>query len=58
MQRFVHNENLARYRKLIALSEADPSRDETRHQMLLQLLAEEETNEMATPKGSSLPDAK
>ena len=45
MQRFIHNENLARYRKLIALSEADPSRDEARHQMLLKLLAEEEAKD-------------
>jgi hypothetical protein len=42
MQRFIHNENIARYRKLIALGERDPVRDEARHQMLLRLLAEEE----------------
>jgi len=41
MQRYVHDENIVRYRKLIAISEGDPSRDEARHQMLLQLLAEE-----------------
>lgn len=41
MQRFVHNENLALYRKLISESELDLSRDEGRHKMLLTLLAEE-----------------
>jgi len=41
MQRYVHDENIVRYRKLIAISEGDPSRDEARHQMLLQLLGEE-----------------
>ena len=42
MDRFIHDENIARYRKLIAISEGDPARDEARHQMLLRLLAEEE----------------
>jgi len=41
MQRFVHNENVALYRKLILESERDSSRDERRHKMLLTLLAEE-----------------
>jgi hypothetical protein len=41
MQRFVHNENIALYRKLIFESERDSSRDERRHKMLLTLLAEE-----------------
>ena len=41
MQRFVHNANIQLYRKLIAESEHDPSRDEKRHRMLLTLLAEE-----------------
>lgn len=41
MDRYVHNENIARYRKLIAISEGDPSRDEARHQTLVRLLAEE-----------------
>ncbi|MFY9955095.1 hypothetical protein [Bradyrhizobium sp.] len=39
MQPFVHNENIARYEKLIAESESNPSRDEM--QLLLRLLAEE-----------------
>jgi hypothetical protein len=41
MERFVHNENMAHYKKLIAESERDPKRDEGRHKMLLTLLAEE-----------------
>lgn len=40
MERYVHDENIARYRKLIAISEGDPARDEARHQTLLRLLAE------------------
>jgi len=41
MERFVHNENMALYKKLIAESERNPKRDEDRHKMLLTLLAEE-----------------
>jgi hypothetical protein len=41
MDRYVQKENIARYRKLIAISEGDPSRDEARHQMMLSLLADE-----------------
>jgi len=41
MDSFIHAENIARFRKLIAISEGDPARDETRHQQLLKLLAEE-----------------
>jgi hypothetical protein len=41
VQRFVHSENIAYYKRLIAESERDPSRDEARHRMLLRLLAEE-----------------
>jgi hypothetical protein len=41
VQRFVHSENIAYYKRLIVESERDPSRDEARHQMLLRLLAEE-----------------
>jgi hypothetical protein len=37
----VHNENIAHYKKLIAESESNPSRDEARHRMLLRLLAQE-----------------
>jgi hypothetical protein len=45
MERFVHNENIALYRRLISESERDQSRDEGRHKMLLILLAEEEAKE-------------
>ena len=41
VERFVHCENVAYYKRLIAESERDPSRNEARHQMLLRLLAEE-----------------
>ncbi|MDR3489456.1 MAG: hypothetical protein P4M05_31770 [Bradyrhizobium sp.] len=41
MPPFVHDANVALYRKLIAENEQNPSRDENRHQMLLKLLAEE-----------------
>ena len=41
MEHSVHVATVSHYRKLIAVSEADPSRDESRHQTLLRLLAEE-----------------
>ena len=46
MQHFVRNENIALYKKLIAESESDPSRDEKRHAMLLTLLAEEKAKDI------------
>jgi hypothetical protein len=49
MQRFVHNENIALYKKLITESELDPSRDEDRHKMLLTLLAEETAKDVEKP---------
>ena len=42
MQTFIIHENIARYRKLIAIAAADPSRDEARYQILRRLLADEE----------------
>jgi hypothetical protein len=57
MQRYVHDENIVRYRKLIAISEGDPSRDEARHRMLLQLLAEEQSKNDQPPAKSSSPAA-
>jgi hypothetical protein len=42
MDRFVHNANIELYRHLITESQRDPKRDESRHKMLLTLLAEEE----------------
>jgi len=40
-ERYVHNDNIAHYRRLIAESERNPKHDEDRHAMLLTLLAEE-----------------
>jgi hypothetical protein len=34
MDRFIHNSNIEHYRRLIAESECNPSRDEDRHAML------------------------
>lgn len=44
MQRSTQDENIntVRYRKLIAIAEGDPARDEVRYQLMLRLLAEEE----------------
>jgi len=44
---FVNNKNIARLRKLIAISADDPARNEARYQTLLRLLAEEEGKEDA-----------
>jgi hypothetical protein len=41
MQRFIHEQNLLNYRKLLAASAIDPARNETQHAWLLKLLAEE-----------------
>jgi hypothetical protein len=49
MERFIHNANVALYRRLIAESERDPNRDEDRHKMLLTLLAEELAKEQQKP---------
>jgi hypothetical protein len=54
MSRFVHQENIELYRKLIAESERDPSRDDARHKMLLTLLAEELAKEKKPPNGQTL----
>jgi hypothetical protein len=47
MEHFAHRENIAHYRKLIAASALDPARDESRHEMLLSLLAAELANVLA-----------
>jgi hypothetical protein len=44
MERFIHEQNLLNYRRLIAASAIDPSRNETQHAWLLKLLAEEMAN--------------
>ncbi len=41
MDRFIHDANVALYRRLLAESRSEPSRDDNRHNMLLRLLAEE-----------------
>jgi hypothetical protein len=51
MERFIHNANIAHYRRLIAESERDPNRDEDRHRTLLTLLAEEIAKEQQKPSG-------
>ena len=45
MPAFVRTENIVRFRKLIAIGEGVPSRNEARFQTLLRLLAEEEAKE-------------
>jgi hypothetical protein len=45
-ERFIHNENLAQYRRLLAASERDPARDVVQHNGLLKLLAEEEAKDV------------
>lgn len=50
MERFVHRENLALYRRLLA--EPDVTDDQLRHKMLIQLLADETARE-ARPYGES-----
>ncbi len=49
MDRFVHNANVELYRRLLEESNRDPSRDEDRHKMLLNLLAEEKAKEKKPP---------
>ena len=45
MERFIHHQNLASYRRLIAASERDPARNEIQHKWLLKLLADEEATD-------------
>jgi hypothetical protein len=54
MDHFVHAANIALYRKLIAESELDSSRDENRHAMLLTLLAEEMAKDRQPPDRQTL----
>lgn len=54
MSGFVHDGNIALYKRLIAESERDPSRDEVRYKILLRLLAEEMAKEAKPPKGRTL----
>jgi hypothetical protein len=45
MERYTHQQNLARYRRLLAESERDPARNEIQHNWLLKLLADEEAED-------------
>ena len=45
MHDYINHENIRRYKKLIAISESDPQRDEARHQTLVRLLAEEKAKD-------------
>src|SRR5216683_473939 len=49
MGNFIHQQNLAHYRRLLAEAELATSEDEIRHSMLMRLLAEEETNGLLMP---------
>ena len=49
MERCVHQENLAHYRRLLAETKLATSKDEIRHSMLIRLLAEEEAKELLMP---------
>jgi hypothetical protein len=48
MEDYVHQQNLAHYRRLLADVKLATSRDEIRHSTLMRLLAEEEANEPVT----------
>ena len=54
VERFVHNENIALYRKLIAESERNTSCNDNRHKMLLRLLGEEMAKVKKPPNGQTL----
>ena len=45
MDRHIHEQNLAHYRRLLAESESDPSRNEVQHNWLLKLLADGEAED-------------
>jgi hypothetical protein len=47
MERYIHRQNLAHYRRLLAESERDPARNEIQHNwlLLLKLLADEEAED-------------
>ena len=49
MERFIHEQNLAHYRRLLA--EASVMVDEVRHKWLLKLLADEEAKDKKLPEG-------
>lgn len=43
MEHYIHRENIVRYKKLLA--DTDVTRDPERHQLLLRLLAEEQSKD-------------
>jgi hypothetical protein len=45
MERHIHEQNLAHYRRLVDESERDPARNEVQHKWLLKLLADAETED-------------
>jgi hypothetical protein len=49
VDRFIHEQNLAHYRRLLA--EASVTVDEVRHKWLLKLLADEEAKDKQLPDG-------
>lgn len=51
MELYAHGANIAHYQKLIAASALDPARDESRHAMLLTLLAAELAKDNKPPTG-------
>ena len=53
MKPYAHDASIANYRKLIAASALDPSRDENRHQMLLSLLSRELAKDNRPPPSCS-----
>jgi hypothetical protein len=46
MERYIHEQNLLSFRKLIAASAIDPARNEIQHAWLLKLLAKEIAHEI------------
>jgi hypothetical protein len=46
LERFIHEQNLLNFRKLIAASAIDPARNEIQHAWLLKLLAKEIANDI------------
>jgi hypothetical protein len=57
MERYIHYANIEHYRRLLAESKRDPSRDEDRHNMLLTLLAQEEAKDTKPRNGWPLAAA-
>ena len=49
MESYIHHQDIAHYRRLIAESEYDPARNETQYRWLLKLLADAEAVEIKPP---------